>query len=285
MSNLLKYSTIFFYAATFIVLLWRSHRSPNTVTDKASTENTETSDKRGLMLMTWAIACSLHSFHVYPDIFTEQGLNLRFYSVVSLVLFIISTLVLVLSIKKNREFIGLFLLPMVIAGIALTIFNPEIRIAATNIRGLQFHIIFSLFAFSVLTISAIQSILLFNQEKQLRNAKFDGMARSMPSLYDSENFLFQTITTGFILLSIALISGFMFLENMFQQQVVHKTILSILAWLLFAVLLWGRWKFGWRGQMAVRWTLGGFAFLILAYLGSKFVQEIVLHRFAELPVS
>jgi ABC-type uncharacterized transport system permease subunit len=66
---------------------------------------------------------------------------------------------------------------------------------------------------------------------------------------------------------------------------VHKTILSILAWILFAVLLWGRWKFGWRGQTAVRWTLGGFGFLILAYLGSKFVQEILLHRVTDVPLT
>ena len=111
------------------------------------------------------------------------------------------------------------------------------------------------------------------------------MTRALPSLHDSEKFLFQTITIGFILLSIALITGFLFLENMFQQHVAHKTILSILAWVLFAVLLWGRWYLGWRGQMAVRWTLGGFAFLILAYLGSKFVQDIVLHRVLDIPLS
>ncbi len=275
MSSLLKYSTIFFYAVTFIVLLWRSHRPINT----------NTNDKRGLMLCLWAIACISHAFQLYPQTFTDQGMNLTFYNTVSLVLFIISSLVLILSISKKREFIGLFLLPIVIASIILTILKPEIQVATSSIRGLQFHIIFSLFGFSVLTISAIQSILIFNQERHLRKAQFDGVTGALPPLHDSEKFLFQTISIGFILLSIALITGFMFLENMFEQHVVHKTILSILAWILFAILLWGRWKFGWRGQMAVRWTLGGFAFLILAYLGSKFVQEIVLDRFVDLPIS
>lgn len=275
MSNLLKYSTIFFYAVTFIVLLWRSHRPADT----------QVNDKRGLMLLMWAIACISHAFHLYPQTFTSQGLNLTFYNTVSLVLFIISSLVLMLSISKKREFIGLFLLPIVIASIVLTILKPEIHVATSSVRGLKFHIIFSLFAFSVLTISAIQSILIFNQERHLRKAQFDGVTGALPPLHDSENFLFQTITIGFILLSVALVTGFMFLNNMFEQHIVHKTILSILAWILFAVLLWGRWKFGWRGQVAVRWTLGGFAFLILAYLGSKFVQEIVLHRFTDLPIS
>jgi len=275
MSSILKYSTIVFYAVTFIVLLWRSHRPANS----------QIADKRGLMLLIWALACTLHALHLYPQTFTSQGLNLTFYNEVSFVLFMIYTLVLILSITKKREFIGLFLLPIVVAGIALTILKPEIHVATSNVRGLQLHIVFSLFSFSVLTISAIQSILLFNQERHLRKAEIDGMTRALPSLHDSEKFLFQTITIGFILLSIALITGFLFLENMFQQHVAHKTILSILAWVLFAVLLWGRWKFGWRGQMAVRWTLGGFAFLILAYLGSKFVQEIVLHRVLDIPLS
>lgn len=275
MSSILKYSTLFIYALTFVVLLWRSLRSPNN----------QITDKRNLMLAMWAIACVLHALHLYPQTFTAEGLNLTFYNAVSLVLFIISTLILILSINKRREFLGLFLLPIVIASIALTILKPEIHVATTSVRGLQFHIVFSLFAFSVLTISAIQSILLFNQERHLRNAEIQGITRALPPLHETEKFLFQTITIGFVLLSIALVTGFIFLENMFQQHVVHKTILSILAWLLFAVLLWGRYRFGWRGQMAVRWTLGGFAFLILAYLGSKFVQEIVLHRFADLPVS
>ena len=275
MSSILKYSTIVFYAVTFIVLLWRSHRPTNS----------QITDKRGLMLIAWAIACILHALHLYPQTFTSQGLNLTFYNTVSLVLFIISTLVLILSISKKREFIGLFLLPIVVAGIALTILKPDIQVATSSVRGLQFHIVFSLFAFSVLTISAIQSILLFNQERHLRHAELQGITRALPPLHETEKFLFQTITIGFVLLSIALVTGFIFLENMFQQHIVHKTILSILAWVLFAVLLWGRWQFGWRGQMAVRWTLGGFAFLILAYLGSKFVQEIILNRATDIPLS
>ena len=136
------------------------------------------------------------------------------------------------------------------AGIVLTILKPEVKVATDSLRGIQLHIVFSLFAFSVLAISTIQSILLFNQDRQLRNAEFKGITRSLPPLHETEKFLFQTITIGFILLSVALLTGFIFLENMFQQHIAHKTILSILAWVLFAVLLWGRWKFGWRGRMA-----------------------------------
>ena len=91
-----------------------------------------------------------------------------------------------------------------------------------------------------------------------------------------ENLLFDTIVTGFICLSLSLVSGMMFLENMFAQQLAHKTVLSILAWIVFAILLLGRWQLGWRGRTAIRWTLGGFISLMLAYFGSKFVLEVLL---------
>jgi len=93
-----------------------------------------------------------------------------------------------------------------------------------------------------------------------------------------EHFLFQLIAAGFALLTLALFTGLIFVQNLFAQHLVHKTVLSLLAWLVFAVLLWGRWRFGWRGRTAIRWTLGGFASLMLAYFGSKLVLELILGR-------
>ena len=98
----------------------------------------------------------------------------------------------------------------------------------------------------------------------------------MPPLQTMETLLFEMIGVGFALLTAALFSGFYYLEDMFMQHVVHKTVLSILSWIFFAVLLWGRVKFGWRGRKAIRWTLGGFVMLMLAYFGSKVVLEILL---------
>ena len=275
MSSILKYGSILFYVLTFILILWRTH----SITDSTKFE------KRGLMLTLWGIACLLHAIHLYPQTFTQHGLNFTFYNVVSVVLFIISTLILLLSLNRNREFLGLFILPIVVASIILTIINPEVTASTSDFHGLQVHILSSLFAFSVLTISALQSILLFIQDRQLRKHNISGIARALPPLNDTEKFLFQTITVGFALLSIALLSGFLFLEDMFEQHIAHHTILSILAWLVFALLLWGRMQFGWRGRVATNWTLGGFGFLILAYLGSKFVYEFILHRATTIPIT
>ena len=174
MSNILKYSAIIFYARTFILILWRTHQ----ISDSGISE------KRGLMLILWAIACLLHATHLYPQTLTQHGLNFTFYNSVSLILFIISLLILLASINKKREFIGLFILPIVIAGVALTIIKPEVA-AASNLHGLQFHIVTSLFAFSVLTISALQSILLFTQDRHLRKHNLGGITRALPPLHDT----------------------------------------------------------------------------------------------------
>ena len=105
-----------------------------------------------------------------------------------------------------------------------------------------------------------------------------GVVRSLPSLQSMETLMFQLLGAGLVLLTVSLVTGFVFLENLFAQHLAHKTILSLLAWLLFAVLLVGRSRYGWRGQTAIRWTLSGFAALMLAYFGSKLVLELILNR-------
>ena len=93
-----------------------------------------------------------------------------------------------------------------------------------------------------------------------------------------EAILFGTIWVGFGILSLAIFSGLIFVENIFAQHLAHKTTLAIIAWIIFAVLIVGRWQFGWRGRKAVYLTLGGFALLALAYFGSKLVLEVILGR-------
>jgi ABC-type uncharacterized transport system permease subunit len=93
-----------------------------------------------------------------------------------------------------------------------------------------------------------------------------------------ESVLFDFISFGFALLSLAIISGFITLDNIFAQHVLHKTILTILAWFIFGTLLIGHYWRGWRGQRAVKFTLIGFSFLLVGFLGSKVVLELILQR-------
>ncbi|MDF1527567.1 MAG: cytochrome c biogenesis protein CcsA, partial [Sedimenticola sp.] len=150
-------------------------------------------------------------------------------------------------------------------------------LAADSPWTLRIHVIISLLAYSLLAMASVQAILLAIQDYQLRHRHPGGFIRALPPLQTMEALLFEMIGLGFGLLSVALLSGFIFLENLFTQHLVHKTLLSIAAWLVFGILLWGRHRFGWRGQKALAWTLSGFVVLMLAYFGSKFVLELVLN--------
>jgi ABC-type uncharacterized transport system permease subunit len=126
-------------------------------------------------------------------------------------------------------------------------------------------------------LAAIQAIVLAIQEKQLRQRHVSGLMRKLPPLQTMETALFQLIITGFALLTVGLITGLMFVEDLLAQHLVHKTVLSVVAWCVFAGLLWGRLRHGWRGKTAVKWTLTGFAILLLAYMGSQFVLEYLVN--------
>jgi len=145
---------------------------------------------------------------------------------------------------------------------------------------LKLHVLLSMLAYSLLTLASVQALLLAVQDHYLRKRRPGGFIRALPPLMTMEALLFEMIGIGFVLLTLALLSGFAFLENMFAQHLVHKTVLSVVAWMVFGGLLLGRRVWGWRGRKAIVWTLSGFAILILAYFGSKLVLELVLHRAA-----
>lgn len=141
---------------------------------------------------------------------------------------------------------------------------------------LQLHILLSLLAYGTLTLGAVQAVVLAVQHRRLHDHSPRGTSMGLPPLQTMEHLLFRLIAAGFFLLSLAILSGGLFIDNLFAQHLAHKTILSIIAWIFFAVLLWGRWRYGWRGRLAVRWTLAGYGVLILAYFGSKLVLELIL---------
>lgn len=144
---------------------------------------------------------------------------------------------------------------------------------------LQLHAWFALLAYATLAIAALLAIMLWLQERALRRREFHDWLRALPPLTELETLLFRTIAVGFVLLTATLLTGTVFVHDMFAQHLMHKTVLSVLSWLAFGALLFGRWRHGWRGAVAVRWTLAAMALLVLAFFGSKFVLELLLgHR-------
>lgn len=225
------------------------------------------------------IAVALHAFFLYGNLFVAGGLNLGFFNAVSLITWLIALMLLLAALVNPVESLGVFLLPLTGVAISLEMIFPAEHILVTNqAMELKLHILMSILAYSLLSIAAVQSVLLAIQDHHLRNKRPGGFIRALPPLQTMETLLFQMIAVGLAILTLSLITGMIYLEDMFAQHLVHKTLLSIIAWVVFATLLCGRWRFGWRGRIAIRWTLSGFFVLLLAYIGSKWVVEIILQR-------
>ncbi len=225
-------------------------------------------------------ALALHGFLLHQSTFAGTDINLGFFNAISLSAWLIAlTVVSASTLRQPLDNLALFALPMAALGVLLSALYPGLHLLPREQgAGPELHVATSLFAYSILTIAALQSILLAVQEHRLRHHHPGRLRHVLPPLQVQESLLIQFVAIGFALLSLSLLSGFMFLEDLFAQHLVHKTVLSAIAWLVFAALLLGRWRFGWRGPRLARWSLAGFALLMLAYFGSKLVLELLLER-------
>ena len=136
----------------------------------------------------------------------------------------------------------------------------------------------ALLAYAALALSALIAILGWAQDRALRQRQLHGWLRALPPLVQLETLLFRSLWASFVLLSAALLTGVLFVENLLAQHLWHKTVLSVLSWLVLGALLFGRWRYGWRGSRALKLVLLSMALLLLAFFGSKFVLELLLHR-------
>ncbi len=143
---------------------------------------------------------------------------------------------------------------------------------------IQAHVLISLFAYGLLTVGAIVALFALMQEKRLQAGQLSSINQLFSPLETTEQMLFGITAAGFLLLLLAVSSGFALFENLFAQHLVHKTTLSLLALVLFGILLAGRQFAGWRGKRAVFLYLWGFGILCLAYFGSRYILEEILGR-------
>ncbi|MDP3007696.1 MAG: cytochrome c biogenesis protein CcsA, partial [Methylococcales bacterium] len=234
--------------------------------------------QRSTLYLAWA-AVLTHSSYTVLAWLQHDGFSFSFFNTGSLISLIVALLLLIAALNKPVEKLGLAVLPIAALMLALDLnFDDKLHLLQAYNWQMSTHILTSIIAFSLLNIAALQAILLAIQDQQLKSHPPKRFIQSLPPLQTMETLLFQMLGVGVFFLSISLISGFMFVENLFAQHLVHKTVLSILAWIIFSSLLLGRTRYGWRGQLAIQWTLIGFVSLLLAYFGSKLVLELILHR-------
>lgn len=271
MENLIStYSAIFLYLVCSALLFFQL-KKPSGETATAGSLS-----KKHILLIGLA-ALFLHSLTIYNSMVQPTGIDLGFYNAMSLVSAVIILFTLTAVWRHPVDILAVILLPLAAITLLIDSFNSTHHLLPPgSSNALIFHIASSIIAYSILALAALQAILLSIQNKFLHSHQPGGLIRLLPPLKNMEVLLFEVILVGFTVLTISLASGLIFLENMFEQHLAHKTILSIFAWFVFLALLVGHWKLGWRGRTAIRWTLGGFASLMLAYFGSKLMLEIIL---------
>ncbi len=226
-----------------------------------------------------AVAIAMHGVSAWFALQSPGGINLGFFKISSLIFWIINLAYVISLAWRPLENLLVILFPLASLSVIISALAPGNASPLENIApGLLFHIASSVLAYAVLTIAACQAAAVSVQDYQLRHRHATGLVQILPPLELMESMLFEIIWVGLALLTLSIASGMVFLDDMFAQHLAHKTILSICAWWLFAILLWGHHRLGWRSQTATRFTLAGFAVLMLAYFGSKLVLEVILQR-------
>jgi ABC-type uncharacterized transport system permease subunit len=213
------------------------------------------------------IAIILHGYLLYKWIDIGIGQNLSRYNLFSLVAWLIALLVALTAWKKPIDNLTLLICPLAILSIGLVLYFPAQLIIDTQSNPFAlWHILLSTIVISVLIIAALQALILAIQERQLRSHP-SGVVRFLPALQTMEALLFQLIITGFVLLTVLIITSAVLFYPLDTAMLRQKMFVSLCAWMIFLILLWGRFQAGWRGRTAVQWTLFGVFILVIIYFG------------------
>lgn len=233
--------------------------------------------ERVLLLM----ALGAHGLALHAAMFPDDAMRFGFGPAVSLMVWLAICFYWTESFYAHLHGLHALVLPAGLLASLLPVVWPGEHILV-NADSLAFraHFIVAMLAYSLFTLAALHAMLMAVAERQLHSGQLSRWVVSLPPLMTMEALLFRLIGVAFVLLTLTLGSGIVFSETLFGQAVRfdHKTVFAITSWLLFGVLLFGRRVWGWRGRVALRWTLAGFIALVLAYVGSRFVVEVLLGR-------
>jgi ABC-type uncharacterized transport system permease subunit len=272
-------------SALYFLLFWKEIR----VYAQNSEQNQDSS--RVLPISQWLLLplLLLHGLILHESIFTSQGFIFGFAQALSMMSWIGVTFFWFESWYLPMR--GLRAIVLFAAGICslLPVIFPGYVLSARAIHDPWFrsHFIVANIAYGLLSLAALHAILMHWQDRHLHmpthdkaNSFFAKWGERLPSLMSMEHILFRIIVVGFALLTLTVFSGLFFSQTLFGRALFwdHKTVFGILSWFMFAGLLMARWRIGLRGLTAIRWVLGSFLVLLLAYVGSRFVLEVLLQR-------
>lgn len=221
----------------------------------------------------------LHASLIYHVVFAGS-INLNFSNALLITSWVVVFLYwLINAANHHKGFEYLTLLPALIFLAINPIVTQHNYLTESFSMIAILHMVIALLGYSLLAFGALFSIFLLFVEKNVRVKNTNNNAFSSHlSILDMERSLFIIYWLGFFLLTVTLITGTIFTEQLFSSSLVinHKLVFSISAWIIYLILLSGRIIFGWRGKKAIKFSLVAFIFLFLSYFGSKFVIEILL---------
>jgi ABC-type uncharacterized transport system permease subunit len=223
-----------------------------------------------------ALAIVLHGLATYGLLFSSEGLDLSLLKICALISLVINVVLFFSGLKKPIHSLLLFLFPISALSIFAAMITPSTKAAVILPPTIEAHILISILAYSTLAIASLQALLIGYQNWQLKHKHQNLLMRTFPPLQSMEVLLFELVWAGEILLTLSLVSGFLFYDDFFTQKLMHKVVFSMIAWVFYGCLLWGRHFEGWRGNTAIRWTWAGFIAIVLGYIGSKVALEILL---------
>ncbi len=224
---------------------------------------------------------TLHTWTLSHSAFAPDGLHLGFGVAVSAILWLTVLIYWLGNFVYRLDGLQALVMPLAAVAALLPVLSPEPKpLPNTESLAFQIHLLIAIVAYSLFTIASLHVLLMTLLERRLHQGGMPVMLQRLPPLLTMEALLFRILWTGFALLTLTLITGVLFSEELFGKAAKfnHKTVFGVASWLIFAALLGGRHAYGWRGRIAVRWTLAGFFTLVLAYVGSKFVLQVILGR-------
>jgi len=236
---------------------------------------------------------ALHAYLLYAELFAPSELRFGFAQALSTMLWLAVLIYWFESLFFSLEGMQPPVLALAALAAPLPALFPGRASALAASLEFKVHLAMAMLAYSLFTIAILHALLMALLERRLHGSAaaraalpaegaglLSGPLGALPPLLTLERLLFRMIAAAFVLLTLTLASGIVFSESMFGRALRfdHKTLFAVLSWATFALLLAGRYLYGWRGRIALRWTLSGFLMLLLAYIGSRFVLEVVLGR-------
>jgi ABC-type uncharacterized transport system permease subunit len=222
---------------------------------------------------------ALHGWLLYQGIFARE-LRFGFAQALSVMMFLGVMFYWIESLFYDLEGMQPLVLPLAAVAVPLPALFPGLASAGAHAQAATFklHLALAMIAYSLFVIALLHATLMALVERRLhqKGSFFAGL----PPLLTLEQLLFRVIGAAFVFLTLTLVTGIFFSETLFGRalRADHKTVFAVLSWVIFGLLITGRLLYGWRGRTALRWTLSGFVMLLFAYVGSRFVLEVLLHR-------